>query len=143
MLWIPATRRLWKRRGYDLSWFDPSVCLLTLVPYLQTVIALDLYLAYLRATFNTCYYCAVITDHVEELQRKCVKHLRKPMSKMLLQEVQAAEASKADKEPKVEEGVEVAKERDASTAKERENRDWKRNGMFLVCLIDATILTFA
>ena len=62
---------------------------------------------------------------------------------MLLQEVQAAEASKADKEPKVEEGVEVAKERDASTAKERENRDWKRNGMFLVCLIDATILTFA
>ncbi|KAI1789040.1 hypothetical protein LXA43DRAFT_1023033 [Ganoderma leucocontextum] len=93
----------------------------------RTVIALDLYLAYLRAAFNTCYYCAVITDHVEELQRKCVKHLRKPMSKMLLQEVQAAEASKADKEPKVEEGVEVVKERDASVAKERENRDWKRN----------------
>ncbi|PIL36890.1 transcription factor [Ganoderma sinense ZZ0214-1] len=93
----------------------------------RTVIALDLYLAYLRAAFNTCYYCAVITDHVEELQRKCVKHLRKPMSKMLLQEVQAAEASKADKEPKVEEGVEVVKERDALTAKEKENRDWKRN----------------
>ena len=96
----------------------------------QTVIALDLYLAYLRAAFNTCYYCAVITDHVEELQRKCVKHLRKPMSKMLLQEVQAAEASKADKEPKVEEGVEVAKDRDASAAKEKENRDWKRNGTY-------------
>ncbi|KAM5534897.1 hypothetical protein V8D89_011452 [Ganoderma adspersum] len=93
----------------------------------RTVIALDLYLAYLRAAFNTCYYCAVITDHVEELQRKCVKHLRKPMSKMLLQEVQAAEASKDDKEPKVEESVEAAKERDVSAAKEKENRDWKRN----------------
>lgn len=105
------------------------------------MIALDLYLAYLRAAFNTCYYCAVITDHVEELQRKCVKHLRKPMSKMLLQEVQAAEASKADKEPKVEEGVEVAKDRDASAAKEKENRDWKRNGTPLVYPVDATILT--
>lgn len=53
------------------------------------------------------------------------------MSKMLLQEVQAAEASKADKEPKAEEGVEVVKERDASTAKDKENRDWKRNGELL------------
>ncbi|OJT13375.1 Serrate RNA effector molecule -like protein [Trametes pubescens] len=93
----------------------------------RTVIALDLYLAYLRAAFNTCYYCAVVTDHVEELQRKCVKHVRKPLSKMLLQEVQA-EAQKAEKDPKAEEGTEVAKERDV-TIRERptENRDWKRN----------------
>lgn len=92
------------------------------------MIALDLYLAYLRAAFNTCYYCAVVTDHVEELQRKCVKHVRKPLSKMLLQEVQA-EAQKAEKDPKAEEGTEVAKERDV-TIRERpaENRDWKRNG---------------
>ena len=97
----------------------------------QTVIALDLYLAYLRAAFNTCYYCAVITDHVEELQRKCVKHLRKPMSKMLLQEVQAAEASKAEKDPKVEEGSDAQREKDAQNAKEKsENRDWKRNGTY-------------
>ena len=60
------------------------------------------------------------------------------MSKMLLQEVQAAEASKADKEPKVEEGVEAAKERDALTAKEKENRDWKRNGQFFFYLIGMT-----
>ncbi|EAU80560.1 hypothetical protein CC1G_09957 [Coprinopsis cinerea okayama7 len=43
----------------------------------KTVVSLDLYLAYLRAAFHTCYYCAVTTDHVEELHRKCVKHLRK------------------------------------------------------------------
>ncbi|KAI0824652.1 hypothetical protein BC628DRAFT_1377138 [Trametes gibbosa] len=93
----------------------------------RTMIALDLYLAYLRAAFNTCYYCAVVTDHVEELQRKCVKHLRKPMSKMLLQEVQA-EAQKAEKDPKIEEGVEITKEKDVSVKdKTNENRDWKRN----------------
>ncbi|TFK28692.1 hypothetical protein FA15DRAFT_584107 [Coprinopsis marcescibilis] len=44
----------------------------------KTIVSLDLYLAYLRAAFNTCYYCSVTTDHVEELQRKCVRHLRKP-----------------------------------------------------------------
>ncbi|KAI0677002.1 hypothetical protein C8Q78DRAFT_960315 [Trametes maxima] len=91
----------------------------------RTVIALDLYLAYLRAAFNTCYYCAVVTDHVEELQRKCVKHLRKPMSKMLLQEVQA-EAQKAEKDVKTEEGVDAVKEKDVKE-KPSENRDWKRN----------------
>ncbi|KAI0663173.1 hypothetical protein C8Q70DRAFT_908268 [Cubamyces menziesii] len=93
----------------------------------RTVIALDLYLAYLRAAFNTCYYCAVVTDHVEELQRKCVKHLRKPMSKMLLQEVQA-EAQKAEKDVKAEDGSDTAKEKEAATKeKPAENRDWKRN----------------
>lgn len=38
---------------------------------------MDLYLAYLRAAFNCCYYCSAITDHIEELQRKCVKHIRR------------------------------------------------------------------
>ena len=94
--------------------------------FLQTVIALDLYLAYLRAAFNTCYYCAVIADHLEELQRKCIKHVRKPLSKTMLQELQAVEAQKADK---VEEDVEVPKKEEVAT-KERatEGRDWKRNG---------------
>ncbi|KAI0773972.1 hypothetical protein C8Q74DRAFT_1368496 [Fomes fomentarius] len=93
----------------------------------RTVIALDLYLAYLRASFNTCYYCAVVTDHLEELQRKCIMHLRKPMSKMMLQEVQAAEAQKADKEPKDEESAEPVKEKDSSAKDKAESRDWKRN----------------
>ena len=41
---------------------------------------------------------------MEELQRKCVRHVRKPLSKSLLQEVKAAEAQK-EKEVKGE-GVE-------------------------------------
>lgn len=95
----------------------------------RTVIALDLYLAYLRTAFNTCYYCAVVTDHVEELQRKCVKHVRKPLSKSLLQEIKAAEAQKAEKDPKAEEGPvdEKEKEKEVASKEKSENRDWKRN----------------
>jgi len=59
------------------------------LPLGQDAIALDLYISYLRAAFNTCFYCAVVTDHVEELQRKCVKHVRKPMSKAMIEEVRA------------------------------------------------------
>ncbi|GBE79351.1 hypothetical protein BKA93DRAFT_812571 [Sparassis latifolia] len=97
----------------------------------KTVVSLDLYLAYLRAAFHTCYYCAVVTDHQEELQRKCVKHMRKPLSKMLLQEVKAAEAQKAQKEVKEEEGDEgKSKDKDKEVMgkeKTSETRDWKRN----------------
>ncbi|KAF9520769.1 hypothetical protein BS47DRAFT_1370307 [Hydnum rufescens UP504] len=46
----------------------------------QNEITLDLYLAYLRTAFNCCYYCSAITDHVEELQRKCIQHIRRPLS---------------------------------------------------------------
>jgi len=83
-----------------------------------------------RAAFHTCYYCSVVTDHLEELQRKCLKHDRKPLSKTLLEEVKAAEAEKAEKEKKV---TEDDKEKDVtekeSPVKEKtnENRDWKRN----------------
>ena len=104
--------------------------------YLQTIVALDLYLAYLRAAFHTCYYCAVVTDHSEELQRKCVKHVRKPLSKLLQQEMKAAETQKAS-EPKVEGEAEKEgekpreKEKDQSNKdKQGESRDWKRNGWF-------------
>ncbi len=50
------------------------------------------------------------------------------MSKMMLQEVQAAEAQKADKEPKDEESAEPVKEKDSSAKDKAESRDWKRNG---------------
>ena len=103
------------------------------------MVALDLYLAYLRTAFNTCYYCAVVTDHVEELQRKCVRHVRKPLSKSLLQEIKAAEAQKAEKEPKAEgENVdekEKEKDKEQAVKDKAENRDWKRNGMFPVRVI--------
>ena len=115
------------------------------------MVALDLYIAYLRAAFNTCYYCAVVTDHVEELQRKCVKHVRKPLGKTLLQELKAAEAQKGevDTKPEEEDSKAVVKEDDSKEGvkekdtkegvKEKEceipvkdgkteSRDWKRNG---------------
>ena len=40
-----------------------------------------MYCAYLRAAYHTCYYCALVADHIEELQRKCIKHERKPFGK--------------------------------------------------------------
>jgi hypothetical protein len=113
----------------------------------QTVVSLDLYLAYLRAAFHTCYYCAVVTDHVEELQRKCIQHLRKPLSKSLREEyeeeVASREQAEAEAQAKVEEekegegeGVpegdgekkEEGKEKKKDRKEKGENRDWKRNG---------------
>jgi len=94
-----------------------------------------MYIAYLRAAFHTCYYCAVVTDHLEELQRKCLKHARKPMSKMLLEEVKAAEAEKAVKEKdgkEDEEDAEKEKEKEPPVKEKAvENRDWKRNGLLV------------
>ncbi|KIL00472.1 hypothetical protein PAXRUDRAFT_821670 [Paxillus rubicundulus Ve08.2h10] len=90
----------------------------------KAVISLDLYIAYLRAAYHTCYYCAVVTDHLEELQRKCLRHVRKPLSKSLLEELRAAEAEKADKGKKTKE---EEKEIDLAAARPTENRDWKRN----------------
>lgn len=104
----------------------------------QTVVSLDLYLAYLRAAFHACFYCAVVTDHLEELQRKCLKHERKPLSKLLLDEIKAAQAEKAEKE-KEKEVKDEAEDADVSEPKEKdippkekvsENRDWKRNGVY-------------
>jgi hypothetical protein len=67
-----------------------------------------------------------VTDHLEELQRKCLKHVRKPLSKSLLEEVKAAEAEKEKKEKDDE------KESDPLPPKPIENRDWKRNGKLVV-----------
>ncbi|KAF9019282.1 hypothetical protein BDZ89DRAFT_1103455 [Hymenopellis radicata] len=99
----------------------------------KTVITLDLYLEYLRAAFNTCYYCAVTTDHVEELQRKCLKHVRKPLSKALLEEVKAAEVEKAERENKMDDSVDLNGDKDEKKDKDTKkdshalDRDWKRN----------------
>lgn len=106
----------------------------------QNVIALDLYLAYLRQAFNTCYYCASITDHVEELQRKCIKHVRKPMSKAVVAEIaqQMGFGTKDIEEDKTvikdeQESAEKPKDPSgkdkAGEKKDPEGRDWKRNGI--------------
>jgi len=104
----------------------------------KNVIALDLYLAYLRQAFNTCYYCASIIDHVEELQRKCIKHTRKPLSKALVTEIaqQMGSGTKDSDEAKtgVKEEQEIAEKTRDTTGKDKagdkkdsEGRDWKRN----------------
>jgi len=110
--------------------------------FYQVVVSLDMYLTYLRAAFHTCYYCAVVTDHLEELQRKCLRHARKPLSKMLLDELKAAEAEKVEKERKSkdEENDMIDDDKEKNKEKERESngkqgkyndsRDWKRNGLF-------------
>jgi hypothetical protein len=79
-----------------------------------------------------------VTDHLEELQRKCLKHERKPLSKMLLEEIKAAEAAeKAEKEKKekVDDGDEAPaeeKEKEKETkGKDRADRDWRRTGGYL------------
>ena len=87
----------------------------------QAIVTLDLYIEYLRAAFNTCFYCCVITDHLEELQRKCLKHIRKPLSKSL-----AAELEKIANDNTANDGTEdVEKDKQES----KEHREWKRNGI--------------
>lgn len=93
------------------------------------MISLDLYIAYLRAAFHTCYYCAVITDHLEELQRKCIKHERKPFSctNTKLTETEIAEKDKkADESEK--DGVE--QEKDGKEKDGKDKRGSERNGDF-------------
>ncbi|KAJ2918266.1 hypothetical protein MD484_g2187, partial [Candolleomyces efflorescens] len=95
----------------------------------KTVVALDLYLAYLRAAFNTCYYCSVTTDHVEELQRKCIQHIRKPMPKPVAATTASEEQKpevKMDTEPSAKEEAKEdggEKQADAQKEKEKEKKD--------------------
>jgi ribosomal protein L22 len=110
-------------------------------PACKTAISLDLVLAALRNAFHTCYYCAVTTDHQEELQRKCIRHLRKPLSKATYDEYKAkmAESSAKVKEesamqeddddvkPKEKEPSPEDRSKD-TTAKEDDSREWKKSG---------------
>lgn len=43
----------------------------------QARIVLDQWLSYLRNGLSTCYYCVAPTDFPEELQRKCIAHMRR------------------------------------------------------------------
>lgn len=89
--------------------------------------SLDLYHAYLRAAYHTCYYCAVVTDHLEELQRKCIKHVRKPLYKSPREETKAGEI---DKDKKDDESNDRSAEKEKEQRKSSiESKDSKRNGM--------------
>lgn len=103
----------------------------------KITMSLDLVLAALRNAFHTCYYCAVTTDHQEELQRKCIQHLRKPLTKATYDDYKArmAENSVKIKEETAmqEEGDLKEKEhspedrgRDTAT-KEDDSREWKKS----------------
>ncbi|KAJ6516368.1 hypothetical protein C8R45DRAFT_1087446 [Mycena sanguinolenta] len=117
----------------------------------KTTVSLDLYLAYLRAAFHTCYYCSIVTDHLEELQRKCLKHERKPLSKMQLEEIRAAEAaekaaSEKEKKPKDEDGGEEPPTEEKEKEKEKEtnkgsgrDKDWRRTDERWVEWLDSKI----
>lgn len=122
----------------------------------QNTIALDLYLAYIRSAFHTCYYCASMCDHAEELQRKCIKHVRKPLPKAPTPETeQKRESSPKPKEEEQENAVKAEDDGEEDGVKEEkedekkgkdpqekskegmlrerdakggEQRDWKRNG---------------
>lgn len=100
--------------------------------------SLDLYLAYLRAAYHTCYYCAVVTDHLEELQRKCIKHVRKPLSKSPREEAKAGEM---DKDKKDDESNDKGPEKDKEPKKgSTEGKDSKRNGMLYSISLSKKIL---
>jgi hypothetical protein len=135
----------------SINWYGiRSQCLFGF-SIVQTTVALDLYLAYLRASYHTCYYCSVVTDHLEELQRKCLRHSRKPLSKLLLDEVKAEEAAESkkndedgaqDQEPSSPVEGEPApattdgekKEKVPAGKRQDQGRDWKRNGKRCVCV---------
>ena len=94
----------------------------------------------MRHAFHTCYYCAVTTDHQEELQRKCIQHLRKPLSKATYDEYKAKMAenfAKVKEESAAPEDSDLkSKENEPSPddrgkdTKDEDSREWKKSGTF-------------
>jgi serrate RNA effector molecule len=82
-------------------------------------------LTYLRVTFNTCYYCAAVCDHVEELHRKCPKHVRKPLPDKVV--APANDEAGEEKEEEESGGKEKPKEKEKDP-KDRGDKRWERNG---------------
>ncbi len=93
-------------------------CLLKVKLTSQAKITLDQYMSYLRNALNTCYYCVVPTAFPEELQRKCVQHLRAP------DETSAPEESGRDGEEETKEAEGTAAEgREAEESAPRETQN--------------------
>ncbi|VDC04076.1 unnamed protein product [Peniophora sp. CBMAI 1063] len=74
----------------------------------KNTVALDLYLAYLRNAYHTCYYCAIVTDHLEEFQRKCISHVRRPLTYAMRLDLEREEQKKREKAEKEREEKELA-----------------------------------
>ncbi|KAI0035628.1 hypothetical protein K488DRAFT_42774 [Vararia minispora EC-137] len=108
----------------------------------KNTVSLDLYLAYLRATFHTCYYCAIVTDHIEEFQRKCIHHVRKPLTKAMVEELRATETKEREQDAtEQQQDSEVKKDKEGGTQKDKalEGRDWKRNDERWVEWLDSKV----
>ncbi|KAJ7718497.1 hypothetical protein DFH07DRAFT_860253, partial [Mycena maculata] len=88
----------------------------------KLTLTLDLYLAYLRAAFHTCYYCSIVTDHLEELQRKCLRHERKPLEGEGEKTEDGAEESPVEEKEKEKEKETKGPGRDRAN----NDRDWRR-----------------
>jgi hypothetical protein len=73
-------------KSFPKVW-DIYLSFLPWISILQLTASVDLYLSYLRSAFYCCYYCAVIADRADELQRKCVKHIRSPFNEKEMQDV--------------------------------------------------------
>ncbi|TFK99084.1 hypothetical protein BDV98DRAFT_532986 [Pterulicium gracile] len=87
-------------------------------------VSLDLYIAYLRSAFHTCYYCALVTDYVEELQRKCIKHVRRPLPTPVTAEGKTAEVKAEDGAEPDESAKDVTEENEAEKRlREKELRE--------------------
>lgn len=92
----------------------------------------------MRHAYHTCYYCAVTTDHQEELQRKCIQHLRKPLSKATYDEYKAKMAenfAKVKEEDSVQEDGDLKPKEDEPSpddrgkdTKDEDSREWKKSG---------------
>lgn len=109
------------------------------------MVSLDLYLAYLRAAFHTCYYCSVTTDHVEELQRKCIKHIRKPLLESpLADQLKPMDTSNGDKDLVKEEPKDDNAEKQVLEKKDNKatiDKKEGRNGAHTVDLVVDRVLT--
>ncbi|KAF8511174.1 hypothetical protein JB92DRAFT_2935833 [Gautieria morchelliformis] len=89
----------------------------------KSLITLDLYLTYLRVAFNTCYYCAAVCDHVEELHRKCPQHVRKPLPDKVIPSTNDEAGEEKEEEDSAKEKPKE-KEKDP---KDKNDRRWERN----------------
>lgn len=110
--------------------------------FFQLEVSLDLYIAYLRSAFHTCYYCALVTDYVEELQRKCIKHVRRPLPTPVTAEGKTAEVKAEDGAEPDESAKDVTEENEAEKRlREKELREKNKAGSFTILLGEATLLT--
>lgn len=79
-----------------------KVSILTVKANPQAKITLDQWISYLRHGLHTCYYCVAPFSYAEELQRKCVAHVRLPSPIAPVESMREEELRGEDREEKQE-----------------------------------------